>query len=54
MNEAVLAQLAHLGSEGINAYYLYLALDYGSLWVVIGLCTWGARGLFKVLKELES
>ena len=53
MNEELLKILADLGSEGINAYYLYLALDYGSLWVVIGLCTWGARGLFKILKELD-
>lgn len=43
--------LETLGVEGIDVIYLYLILDYGSLWIFLGLCVWGARSAWKVIKK---
>lgn len=51
MNERLAIALENLGVDGINALYVYLALDYGSLWIVIGLSTWGIRTVWSRVKN---
>jgi len=43
--------LEKLGAEGINAFYVYLALDYGSLWLFVALCAWGVRSFWAKHKD---
>ena len=49
--EKLVTVLETLGSEGIDAYYMYLFLDYASMWILFGLCSWGARSVWNVVKK---
>jgi len=40
-----------LGSDGINAYYTYLFLDYGTFWLIVGLVTYGIRTIYARVKD---
>ena len=51
IDEQMLILLDTLGADAINAFYLYLVLEYGSLWALIGLCAWAARVVWKELKD---
>lgn len=48
--EKLMMLLEKLGAEGISAFYVYLALDYVSIWLLIGLITWGVRTVWKQVK----
>ena len=46
--ENELAAVLHkLGEDGITAFYIWLALEYASLFILLGLCSWGARSVWK-------
>ena len=51
MDDKLLVMLENLGAEGIDAFYVYLVLDYGSLWILIGLFIWGARTVWAQIKQ---
>jgi len=51
MKEELAIVLENLGAEGIDAFYVYLALDYGSLWIVLALCVWGVRTVYSKIKD---
>ena len=51
MEEKLATVLEQLGSDGIEAFYVYLAFDYVSLWVFVGLCVWGARTVWNKRKD---
>lgn len=54
MKDTLEVVLRELGMEGIQAFYIYLAVDYGSLFIFLGLCTWGVRSLWQWFKENEG
>lgn len=51
MNDELLKILESLGADGIQAFYVYIALDYISIWALIGLCIWGARTVWGKVKD---
>ena len=51
MDEKLAIVLEKLGSEGINAFYVYLAADYISLWILVGLLIWGVRTVWSKIKD---
>ena len=51
MDEKLAIVRGQLGAEGINAFYVYLFLYYAGLWVLIGLCVWGARTVWNRIKD---
>ena len=51
MEEQLISLIKTLGVEGLHALYLYLILDYGSLLIFLGLCTWGIRVVWKYYKD---
>jgi hypothetical protein len=53
MNGCEQAALA-LGGDAITAWYVYLAVEYGSAWVLIGLSIWGGRRAWAWFKENEA
>jgi hypothetical protein len=51
MKEELAKVLSELGTDGLQAFYIYLIVDYVSLWITIGLCVWGIRTMWKKYKE---
>lgn len=51
MDERLAVVLEELGVRGIEAFYVYLALDYLTLWTLIGLMVWGVRILWNKIKN---
>ena len=51
LDDKMAVVLEKLGTEGITAFYVYLAVDYISLWIFIGLSIWGIRTVWKHEKE---
>jgi hypothetical protein len=52
MNDRIIALLHSLGTDGINAYYVYLALEYGTLWVFLVLVVYAARAAWSKIKDI--
>lgn len=50
-NERLVEILAQLGDDGLTAFYVWLAVEYISLWALLGLLTWGCRVVWKFVKE---
>ncbi len=50
MNEKLAIVLTELGADGIQAFYVYLALEYIGLFTILGLITWGVRTVWKQKK----
>jgi len=51
MEEQFLNLIKELGTGGLDAFYLYLILDYVSIWILIGLSTWGIRTVWNKAKD---
>ena len=51
MEDKLTIVLEQLGSDGITAFYVYLAVDYISAWLLIGILVYGARTVWKKLKD---
>ncbi len=51
MNKELVVALENLGAEGIDAFYVYIALDYGTLLIALGLFAWGARTVWNKVKD---
>ncbi len=51
MKEELAVALEKLGTDGIDAFYAYLILDYASLWILVGLCAWGIRTVWAKVKN---
>lgn len=51
MKDQLAIVLENLGADGIQAFYVYLALDYISLWILIGLVVWGVRAVWNKRDE---
>lgn len=51
IEEKLLMLLETLGVDGLNAFYAYLALEYVSLWLLVGLCAWGVRAFWQHMKK---
>ena len=47
MDEKLGIILKELGSEGIQAFYVYTALDFITMWVIIGLAFFGVRAIWR-------
>lgn len=54
MNEQLIQMLAELGADGLTAVYVYLFLEYASLWIFLGLCIWGVRSIYKEVKKNQK
>ena len=50
MKDILAEVLKDLGQQGIQAFYVYLIVDYVSLWILIGLCAWGIRAIWAYYK----
>jgi len=50
-DENVLALLQSLGEDAKIAFFVYLLIDYGSLWILIGLVAWGVRTVWEYEKN---
>ena len=51
MDEQLAIALTQLGSDGIQAFYVYLLVKYGSLWALVGLGVWAFRIIWKKIKD---
>lgn len=51
MNEKLAIVLEKLGAEGIDAFYVYLVLEYATFWLMIGLSVWGTRTVWEKVKD---
>lgn len=51
MNEQLLEILKEFGVEGLQAFYINMALDYGTVWTIIGLIVWAVRTFWKHEKQ---
>ena len=51
VDERILVLLETLGTDAINAFYVYLALSYGTIWVILGLGVWGVITGWKHIKH---
>lgn len=49
--EKIAMLLEKLGTDGLHAFYAYLVVDYGSLWLLLALCAWGIRAVWSKVKE---
>lgn len=47
MEDKLIEVLKNLGDEGIQAFYVYTALEYITIWALIGLSVWGVRSIWK-------
>ena len=47
MDKELIKLIEKIGVDGIEAIYVYLFLDYASVWLTIGMCTWGVRTMWK-------
>jgi hypothetical protein len=54
MSEEMLKMLEVLGDDAKSAFIIYLVFDYGSLWLLIGLVTWGVRTVWKRETQKKS
>lgn len=53
MNEAqIYTLIASIGGDAKDVLMTYMVLEYGSLWVLIGLVIWGVRTIWKNRNEL--
>lgn len=52
MDEALLKLILGIGDDAKTVVITYLVLEYGSIMIFIGLCTWGIRTLWKNRNEL--
>jgi len=51
MNEKLAIILEKLDSDGIEAFYAYLVIEYATTWIVIGLTVFAVRALWDKFKE---
>ena len=54
MDDKLIQVIEKLGAAGIDAFYVYMILEYGTLWLFFGLCTIAVRAMWKRLKEKED
>ena len=52
MDEKLVEVIQGLGDDAKTVVIAYLVLEYGSLMILVGLCTWGIRTIWKNRKEL--
>jgi len=52
MKDTIETVLKELGADGIQAFYVYLFVDYLSLWIIFGLTAWGIRTVWSKRSEL--
>ncbi len=46
MDQELFTLLRQLGDDALVAYIVYLCLDYGTVLLLIGVVTWGARAVW--------
>ena len=51
MDEKLLALIEALGEDGLTAFYVYLAVDYSALLLVIAVLVWSIHKVFAFLRN---
>lgn len=51
MEDQVFVALNNLTDKGIVAFYIWLLLEYGGVYLILGLCVWGIRVFWKSLEK---
>lgn len=51
MNEKLAIVLEQIGADGITAFYVYLALEFITVWVFFGLLIIAGRAVWKRIKD---
>lgn len=51
MDEKIINMIEALGAEGVDAFYFYVIAGKIEMAVFLGLCTWGTRSAWKVIKK---
>lgn len=50
-DEMIMQVIETIGAKAETALYVYWFLDFASLWIFLGLCTWGIRTAWKTWKK---
>lgn len=51
MKEELAKVLSELGTEGITAFYVYLVVDYVTLWIFLGFFGYGLKCVWNHIKK---
>ncbi len=51
MDDKLAELLNSLGAEGLDAFYFYVIAEKIEFAIFIGLCTWGVRSAWRVVKK---